>query len=156
MLRQGARAADLRASFRRPGCAALVFDYRNFGESDGTPRQHLDPWRQIEDYQNAISYAETLDVVDKDRIGVWGISYSGGHALVVGATDPRVKAIVSTIPVVDGWETMQRVHGGLGFRRLRETVLADRRSRFTTGEHGRVPMSSKDPAARCASGCSPR
>jgi len=129
------------------GCAALVFDYRNFGDSGGTPRQHLDPWRQIEDYKNAISYAETLDVVDADRIGVWGISYSGGHALVVGATDPRVKAIVSTIPVVDGWQTMQRVHGGLGFRRLRETVLADRRSRFTTGEHGRIPMSSKDPAA---------
>ena len=129
------------------GCAALVFDYRNFGDSDGTPRQHLDPWRQIEDYRNAISHAETLDVVDKDRIGVWGISYSGGHALVVGATDPRVKAVVSTIPVVDGWETMQRVHGSLGFRRLGETVLADRRSRSATGEHGTIPMSSKAPAA---------
>jgi pimeloyl-ACP methyl ester carboxylesterase len=134
-------------AFVDQGCAALVFDYRNFGESDGTPRQHLDPWRQIEDYRNAISYAETLDLVDKDRIGVWGISYSGGHALVVGATDPRVRAIVSTIPVVDGWETMQRVHGGLGFRRLRETVLRDRRSRYAGGEHGTMPMSSKDPAA---------
>ena len=135
------------AAFVDQGCAALVFDYRNFGDSDGTPRQHLDPWRQIEDYKNAISYAATLDVVDRDRIGVWGISYSGGHALVVGATDPRVKAIVSTIPVVDGWQTMQRVHGGLGFRRLREAVLADRRSRFATGEHGTLPMSSNDPAA---------
>jgi uncharacterized protein len=129
------------------GCAALVFDYRNFGESDGTPRQHLDPWRQIEDYRNAISYAETLPMVDRHRIGVWGISYSGGHALIVGATDPRVRAIVSTIPVVDGWRTMERVHGALGFRRLRETVLADRRTRFATGEHGRIPMSSEDPAA---------
>ena len=129
------------------GCAALVFDYRNFGDSDGTPRQHLDPWRQIEDYKNAISYAETLEMVDRERIGVWGISYSGGHALVVGATDPRVKAIVSTIPVVDGWQTMQRVHGGLGFRRLREVVLADRRARFAGAEPGTVPMSSTDPGA---------
>ncbi|SFL49480.1 alpha/beta hydrolase [Geodermatophilus ruber] len=134
-------------AFVDQGCAALVFDYRNLGESDGSPRQHLDPWRQIEDYRNAISYAETLEVVDRNRIGVWGISYSGGHALVVGATDPRVRAIVSTIPVVDGWRTMERVHGALGFRRLRELVLADRRSRFGSGEHGRIPMSSKDPAA---------
>lgn len=134
-------------AFVDQGCAALVFDYRNFGDSDGTPRQHLDPWLQIEDYKNAISFAETLDIVAADRIAVWGISYSGGHALIVGATDPRVKAIASTIPVVDGWETMRRVHGGLGFRRLREVVLDERRKRFTTGEYGTIPMSSTDPAA---------
>ena len=29
------------------------------------------------------------------RIGIWGISYSGGHVLIVGATDPRVKSVVS-------------------------------------------------------------
>ena len=50
-------------------------------------------------------------VVDAERIAVWGISYSGGHALIVGATDPRVKCVVSTIPVVDGLLNMQKVHG---------------------------------------------
>ena len=34
----------------------------------------------------------TLPEVDADRIGVWGSSYSGGHVLVVGAIDRRVKA----------------------------------------------------------------
>src|ERR1700728_2947384 len=53
--------------FAGAGVAALVFDYRNFGDSDGTPRQHLDPWAQIEDYRNAISYAETLSNVRRDR-----------------------------------------------------------------------------------------
>ena len=52
--------------------------------SDGARRQHIDPWMQIEDYKNAISFAETLDEVDAARIGVWGLSYSGGHALIVG------------------------------------------------------------------------
>ena len=41
------------------GFAAILFDYRNFGSSDGAPRQHIDPWMQIEDYKNAISFAET-------------------------------------------------------------------------------------------------
>lgn len=133
-------------AFVEQGCAALVFDYRNFGTSDGEPRQHLDPAMQIEDYRNAISFVETLDVVDRDRVAVWGISYSGGHALIVGATDPRVKVIVSTIPVVDGWETMQRVHGALAFRRLREEVLDARRKLFATGDHPTIAMSSADPA----------
>src|SRR5204863_8848988 len=131
-------------AFVRVGCAALVFDYRRFGASDGTPRQHLDPWDQIEDYRNAISFAETLDRVDAERIGVWGISYSGGHALIVGATDPRVKCVVSTIPVVDGLLNMQRVHGAIGFRRLRDAVTEDRRKRYSTGEYGYIPMSGPD------------
>jgi len=134
-------------AFVDAGCAALVFDYRRFGASDGAPRQHLDPWDQIEDYKNAISYAETLEVVDAERIAVWGISYSGGHALIVGATDPRVKCVVSTIPVVDGLLNMQKVHGAVGFRRLREAVVEDRRKRFTTGEPGYIPMSSADYAS---------
>ena len=133
-------------AFVRAGCAALVFDYRRLGSSDGTPRQHLDPWDQIEDYRSAISFAETLDMVDAKRIGVWGISYSGGHALVIGAIDPRVRCIVSTIPVVDGLLNMQRVHGAIGFRRLTEAVLEDRRKRFATGEPGYLPMSSPDHA----------
>ena len=133
-------------AFVEAGCAALVFDYRGFGSSDGAVSQHLDPWAQIEDYKNAISFAETLGGIDADRIGVWGISYSGGHALIVGATDPRVKCVVSTIPVVDGLANMQRVHGATGFRRLRDAVVEDRRKRFATGEHGYIPMSSEDHA----------
>ena len=133
-------------AFVRAGCAALVFDYRRLGASDGTPRQHLDPWDQIEDYRNAISYAETLEGIDPERIGIWGISYSGGHSLVVGALDPRIKCIVSTIPVVDGLINMERVHGALGFRRLRDTVLANRRTLFSSGEHGYMPMSSTNPS----------
>jgi len=75
---------------REGGVATLLFDYRRFGESAGEPRQHINPWDQIEDYKNAISFAETLDAVDPHRMGIWGISYSGGHVLIVAATDPRV------------------------------------------------------------------
>ena len=94
--------------FMEIGCACLIFDYRRFGDSDGLPRQHINPWDQIEDYRNAISYAMTLDEVDTDRIGVWGISYSGGHAVCVAALDTRVKFALSVVPVVDGFPTMRR------------------------------------------------
>jgi cephalosporin-C deacetylase-like acetyl esterase len=133
--------------FAAAGIAALVFDYRNFGDSDGQPRQHLDPWEQIEDYRNALSYAETLPEVDKDRIGIWGISYSGGHVLVVGAIDPRVKCIMSNIPVVDGYLTMKSVHSALAFRDLQTLLIEDRRRRQSTGEFGYMPMSTETPAS---------
>jgi hypothetical protein len=37
----------------------------------------------VRDYRDAITYAETLADLDRERIGIWGTSYSGGHVLVV-------------------------------------------------------------------------
>ena len=55
--------------------------------ANGEPRQEIDPWRQVRDYRDAITFAETLGETDKERIGIWGSSYSGAHVLVVGAID---------------------------------------------------------------------
>jgi len=132
--------------FVENGFAAILFDYRGFGGSDGSIRQHLNPWWQIEDYRNAISFAETLPEVDSERIAVWGISYSGGHVLIVGALDPRVKAIISTIPVVDGYVNMNRSHGERRFEDLQELILNDRRKRFKDeSDRGIMPFSSPKP-----------
>jgi uncharacterized protein len=131
--------------FAEAGLAALLFDYRNFGESDGARRQHIDPWMQIEDYRNAISFAETLPEVDPHRIGVWGLSYSGGHALIVGAVDRRVACVASQIPVVDGYRNLRRIFGTLGFRAFEAAIAEDRRRRFETGEGGHWPHAT-DPA----------
>ncbi|MHB1165835.1 MAG: alpha/beta hydrolase [Candidatus Nanopelagicales bacterium] len=134
------------AEFASKGIAALVFDYRNLGVSDGEPRQHLDPWMQIRDYQNALSFLGARPEVDADRLGAWGISYSGGHVIVLAATDPRVKAIVSQIPVIDGYENMRRVHGTMGYRRLWERILADRAARFADPEARlHIPHATAEP-----------
>src|SRR5262245_1024754 len=131
--------------FADAGVAALVFDYRGLGASDGEPRQHLDPWAQIEDYRNAISWVETRAGLDPARIAIWGLSYGGGHVLVVGGTDPRVRCIVSNIPVVDGLLTMKQVHGSLSYRKLSAAILEDRRKRQGGAPSGYLPMSSDRP-----------
>ena len=41
--------------FAAGGLGALVFDNRNFGASDGEPRQEIDPWAQVRDYRHAIT-----------------------------------------------------------------------------------------------------
>src|SRR6201994_3531840 len=53
----------------RRGFATLTFDSRPVAPRDGEPRQHVDPWKQIEDYRNAITYLETRTDIDVDRIG---------------------------------------------------------------------------------------
>jgi fermentation-respiration switch protein FrsA (DUF1100 family) len=75
------------------GFVVLLHDHRTFGTSGGEPRQDVDPWRQVADWRRAISYLESRPEVDPDRIGLWGTSYAGGHALVLGATDRRIACI---------------------------------------------------------------
>ena len=93
--------------FAEAGLAALVFDYRHFGDSPGEPRQLLDIRKQHEDYEAAIAYARGLDWVDADRVAVFGSSFSGGHVLAVGARDPRLAAVVSQCPLTDGVASMR-------------------------------------------------
>lgn len=133
-------------AFANAGMAALVFDYRCLGVSDGEPRQHLDPNAQIRDYSNAISFLERTDGIDASRLGAWGISYSGGHVLVLAATDPRLKAIVSQIPVVDGYRNMRRVHGTMGYRRLWQAILDDRKARYDNPDNrAYIAHATEDP-----------
>lgn len=139
-------------AFADAGINALIFDYRNLGVSDGDNRQHLDPWAQVRDYQNALSFLEGHPNVDPDRLGVWGISYSGGHALILAAIDPRVKTIVSQIPVIDGYENMRRAHGTMEYRALWDLVLKDRKLRYEKpGERLYLPHATENSAAEISS-----
>lgn len=88
--------------FSAAGYACLVFDYRNFGDSDGRPRQLLDIGMQLADWAAAVAYARTLDGVDPERIGVWGTSFGGGHAIATAARVPGVRAAVAQCPFTDG------------------------------------------------------
>lgn len=136
--------------FAGAGINALVFDNRNFGASDGEPRQEIDPWQQIRDYRHAITYAMTLSEVDGDRIGVWGSSYSGGHVLVVAALDRRVKAVVSQAPLVDGHQNLRRLVRPDFLAGFREQFDADRLARFNGAAPAMVPVVDADPLAPSA------
>ena len=68
----------LAEAFAAGGLNALVFDNRNFGDSDGTPRLEIDPWAQVRDYRHAITYAITLPETGTDRIGIWAAATPAG------------------------------------------------------------------------------
>jgi len=126
-------------AFSRAGLACLVYEHRNFGASEGAPRHEIDPWQQIADMRDAISHARTLPAIDRERIGLWGTSYSGGHALVVAALDRRVKCVVSQVPLVAGEETLRSWVGENGWARVQERFVADRDARC----RGEAPITTR-------------
>lgn len=101
----GTRAMRLGAFAERfcaAGYACLVFDYRHFGDSKGTPRQLLDVNKQLQDWKAAIAYARACTQVDGQRVVLWGTSFGGGHVLATAADDRKVVAVISQCPFTDG------------------------------------------------------
>lgn len=128
----GGTAALLRSvalDFAHAGYLVIAFDYRGWGASDSRViltapepakkdgnkftaevmeiREVVDPLEQTQDIFNVIHWAMGEPQVDKNRIGLWGSSYSGGHVVYVAAHDPRVKCIVSQVGAMDSRPTAQ-------------------------------------------------
>lgn len=132
------------ALFAQSGIATLLYDHRNFGASDGQPRQEIDPWQQIQGYRDAISFVQTLPETDAERIGIFGSSYSGGHVLAVAAMDRRVKCAVSQVPLVDGPRNAQRLIPAPQMKGMRAMFEADRRARYGGAPPERLPVTAPD------------
>jgi hypothetical protein len=150
----GGTAANLRSDavfFARAGYLVVTFDYRGWGASDSrviltkpqpshSPdrkftaevlevREVVDPIDQTADILNAVNWVYGEPNCDRERIGLWGSSYSGGHVVYVAARDPRIKALVSQVPALDSRpvalageardttfnEAAARTHGDLGY-----------------------------------------
>lgn len=106
-------------AFAEAGFVAMIFDYRGWGESDGriialrsSPplleagertlevrvlREIVDPVDQTTDVRNCLALLATEPGIDPSRIGVWGSSYGGGHAVFTAGHDDRVRAVVAQI-----------------------------------------------------------
>jgi uncharacterized protein len=101
--------------FVAAGLAAAVFDYRGFGASGGAERQLVDPWRQLEDWHAALAAVRARDDVDGERVALWGSSLGAGHALIVAAQDPAVRAVVAQVPLVDSRVEGEATFYGVGW-----------------------------------------
>jgi len=132
--------------FAAAGFAVVLFDYRYLGASDGEPRQLISPRRQLEDWQAAVAFARALPGVDPARIGLWGCSLSGGHVMVIAATDAGIAAVMAQCPMLEGIASarmaMQRA-GILGSLRMAGAVIGDL-ARAATGRAPRyVPLAAR-------------
>ncbi|KAE9364833.1 DltD N-terminal domain protein [Stipitochalara longipes BDJ] len=126
----------------------LVYDHRGWGASDtlpGQPRQELIASIQCSDMSDAITYAQSRKEVNQEKIGIWGSSYSGGHVLWVGAVDKRVKAVVSQLAMVNGWENLNRLVRADMVAQFNAGFQADRLGRAAGQAPMVLPIVSSDP-----------
>lgn len=139
------------AAFAASGFTVIVYDHRGFGTSEGQPRLEVDPYVQMADWRDVITHAAELPEVDGDTgFGLWGSSFAGGLAMVIGANDPRVRCVVAQIPQVSGHLNSRQMFSVEQRAELERRLAADRRGRVAGEEPEMIPVFSTDPNTLCA------
>ncbi|KAF5026354.1 hypothetical protein F66182_1562 [Fusarium sp. NRRL 66182] len=116
---------DIAQWYQKHDVTALVFDNRTYGTSDGEPRQDTSPRKRVEDFHDAVTYISGHELVDPDKIALWGLCFDGNMCLAATALDPRVHAVISVAPVID-------LHGFPERRRaMLELAMQDRAGRLS-------------------------
>lgn len=119
--------------FAAAGFATLCIDYRGFGDSEGE-QGIVNPSHQLQDLRNAVTYLTTRDDVRSEAIGAFATGGTGGgNVVLLGAADPRVRAVVSQVPVADGRDWLHRMRTEWEWVTFLEALEADRKERVLHG-----------------------
>jgi alpha-beta hydrolase superfamily lysophospholipase len=118
-------AGDIAAAMSARGYAVLTFDHRGFGDSEGEQWRLL-PMEQVEDIRCAAVFLSTCPEIDAQRIGLYGISFGGAHAISAAAVEPLVRATVSCVPFSDGAAWMRGMRRNWEWYDLLDDLAADR------------------------------
>lgn len=108
----------------KDGYRVLLFDYRHFGDSAGTPRQLVSFRHQLRDWAAAIAFARTHPSVDPHRVATWGTSLGAGHALTAAARDPKVAAVIALNPMFSGLSSTLAAMRGWSLRHAIQLVAS--------------------------------
>ncbi len=131
---------DNARALNQAGYIAMTFDYKGWGDSEGT-RNRLAPYSRVLDVQAAMTFLGLQPEVDAGRIGLYGTSYGGATVSWVGAVDQRAKCIVSVVGIGHGSRWMSRVRRVDEWYDLQERSKADREKRATIGKSELVERS---------------
>lgn len=122
---------DFPDRFREAGYAVLAYDHRNFGSSDGFPRQEANLVQQSDDLFDVITYASTLaPAVDPNKMITWGPGHGAGIAMPIAAIDKRVKAAVFALPFISGLVDSEKFPQGAFEKAVQERIDRVRKRDF--------------------------
>lgn len=128
-------------AFASAGYIALAFDYCGCGESeDRRPRPYLFPLERAEDVFSAIAYLKSLSNVDKNLIGLYGLSYGGGIAMYSAALDTSVKAAVFVSSPGGGSDFMSSLRTEKSWHSFQEDINIDRIRRVRNKASKLLPL----------------
>lgn len=124
------------------GIAGLGFDFRNFGDSEGAPREEVAHLERFQNWQDAITYAASLPELDPQRIGIWGTSLGGRDVLAVASIDRRVQAVIAQAPLIQWSASSAARMAGFGedLERYQQELAEDRQNRHVGKEPRYLPF----------------
>jgi hypothetical protein len=120
-------------AFAAEGYAALAFDYRGFGESEGK-KWRLIARERVEDIVAATTFAGLQPEIDPSRIALFGISYGAANAISAAAIDSRPRAVIAQGGFGDGDRWLRVGRPLWEYWQFRKRIEADRARRVVTGE----------------------
>lgn len=115
------------------GYVVLTFDYKGWGDSDGS-KSRLAPYGRVIDSQAALTFLGAQEMVDESRLGLYGTSYGGATVTWTAAIDRRVKCTVSVVGIGNGRRWMRSVRRPDEFADLLDIAAADRVRQVMTGQ----------------------
>ena len=125
-------------AFQAAGITVLLYDTRGVGLSDGLPRNDIDPFRQIDDMSDALTFLSAHLCVDPRKgVGLWGISLSASVAMVTAALDTRICFVIAVCPATEPRHNITK------FAPVLAKAVKDRESRIKGNEPFYVPMLTK-------------
>jgi len=125
--------------FVEAGFAAISFDYRHFGDSQGEPRQIYSVSKQLEDNKAVVAFARTRSEIDAEKIFLWGTSSSGNYGIMLAAEDKRIAGVIGQAPSLDhhaeGKMIVKREGMGWFLKLILHAQKDKLRSRFGLSSH---------------------
>ena len=126
--------SDYAKALSKRGFAALVFDPRGWGESEGAPGYLIPEWL-LRDVRAAVDFVRTLDVTDTKNVFNVGICMGSGWAMYETAFDTRINAVAMISPYFIELDTPLSVLGAEGYRNMVVNALTDAaQARIDSGE----------------------
>ncbi|RYY42057.1 MAG: dienelactone hydrolase [Sphingomonadales bacterium] len=92
----GKRLAE---AFARQGYGALALAYFN---AEGLPKQLQEV--PLEYFATAVAWLQAQPLVERGKIGVYGISKGGEAALLIASREPAIRAVVAVVPSSLVWQ----------------------------------------------------
>ncbi|KAK1762514.1 polyketide transferase [Phialemonium atrogriseum] len=123
---------EVAEKFQSLGYNALIYDPRSIGDSDGSPRNQIDPHQQAEDLSDILTYVSTLPTVDATRLALWGMSFGATVSATAAAADRRIKAVVMVCPIFSFYQEDRR-------ERALAQLIRDRQSQLRGNEPFTLP-----------------